>query len=76
MQSVELDDDKPLSHKPLVVEDKLPRISRVVVATVDKVSEVVEVEVVIIHSGRSRPDTVLHNLSRSLANFLEIIFIT
>ena len=70
IQSVELDDDKPLSHKPLVVEDKLPRISKVVVATVDKVSEVVEV-VVIIHSGRSRPDTVLHNLSRSLANFLE-----
>ena len=67
MQSVEL---KPFSHKVLVVEDKLPRISKVVVATVDNVSEVVEV-VVIKHSGRSRPDTVLHNLSRSLANFLK-----
>lgn len=68
MHRVTLLEETPFSHNGTVVA-KLPKISKVVEATVENVCEVVEV-VVAIHSGESRPSAVLHNLSRLLSNFL------
>ena len=70
MHRVALLEETPFSHNGMAVVAKLPKMSKVVEATVEKVCEVVEV-VVPIHSGESRPNAVLHNLSRLLSNFLQ-----
>ena len=70
MHRVALLEETPFSHNGMAVVAKLPKMSKVVEATVEKVCEVVEV-VVPIHSGESRPNAVLHNLSRLLSNFLK-----
>ena len=70
MHRVALLEETPFSHNGMAVVAKLPKMSKVVDATVENVCEVVEV-VVPIHSGESRPNAVLHNLSRLLSNFLQ-----